>query len=85
MSWPKEDLFAVTVDGKVLMNARCLDDVDLAELAKRKTGVFIGVVLTRGEVRELLVRMYDASAETAAFFSGKRRRRVPRRSRRRST
>ena len=73
MTWPKEDLFAVTVDGRVLMNARCLDDVDLAELAKKRTGVFVGVVLSRREMRELLMRMYDASSETAAFFSGRRR------------
>ena len=73
MSWPKRDLVAVTVDGRVLMNARCLDDVDLAELAK-KDGVFVGVVLTKREVQELLERMYDAASEAAAFVSGRRRR-----------
>ena len=81
MKWPKEDMFAITIDGKVLMNARALDDVDLAELATRK-GTFIGVVLSKGEVRRLSERMYDASSEAAAFISGGRRRRGhPRRSR----
>jgi len=36
VKWPKEDMFAITIDGKVLMNARALDDVDLAELATRR-------------------------------------------------
>jgi hypothetical protein len=78
MSWPKEDLFAVTVDGKVLLNARCLDDADLAELARTK-GVFVGVVLDKREVKELLERAYDASSEAAAFLVGTRRRRRSRR------
>ena len=73
MSWPREDMFAVTSDGKVLMNARALDDIDLAELAAKK-GVFVGVVLSKGEVRKLSERMYDASSEAAAFISGDRRR-----------
>ncbi|HEX7603981.1 MAG TPA: hypothetical protein VF316_20330 [Polyangiaceae bacterium] len=72
MKWPKEDMFAITVDGKVLMNARALDDVDLAELATRKN-VFVGVELSKAEVRRLSERMYDASSEAAAFISGKRR------------
>ncbi|HEX7602099.1 MAG TPA: hypothetical protein VF316_10855 [Polyangiaceae bacterium] len=72
MKWPKEDMFAVTIDGKVLMNARALDDVDLAELATKK-GVFVSVVLSKGEVRKLSERMYDSSSEAAAFISGGRR------------
>lgn len=81
MSWPKEDMFAITIDGKVLMNARALDDVDLAELATKK-GIFIGVVLNKREVRLLLRRLSEASSETAAYISGGRRRRGhPRRSR----
>ncbi len=74
MSWPKEDLFAVTVDGRVLMNARCLDDVDLAKLVRKK-GVFVGVVLQARELRLLSERLYDAYSEAAAQFSGRRRRR----------
>ncbi len=80
MSWPKEDLFAVTVDGKVLMNARALDDVDIAKLAGKK-GVFVGVVLDKREVRELLARFYDASSEAAARIGGGHRKRKRRRSR----
>ncbi|HEX7600903.1 MAG TPA: hypothetical protein VF316_04830 [Polyangiaceae bacterium] len=73
MKWPKEDLFAITVDGKVLMNARALDDVDLTELATKKK-VFVGVVLSKREVRKLSERLYDASSEAAAFISGGRQR-----------
>ena len=79
MSWPKEDVFAVTADGKVLMNARCLEGADLSELAKKKTGVFVGVVLNARERRELSERIYDASSEAAAFLVGKRRKRRRRR------
>lgn len=78
MKWPKEDMFAITIDGKVLMSARALDDVDLAELATKK-GTFVGVVLSKAEVRKLSERMYDASSEAAAFISGKRRRKSRRR------
>ncbi|HEX7601190.1 MAG TPA: hypothetical protein VF316_06270 [Polyangiaceae bacterium] len=78
MSWPKEDMFAITIDGRVLMNARALDDVDLAELATKK-GTFIGVALSKAEVRKLSERMYDASSESAAFISGGRRRKKRRR------
>ena len=46
--------------------------MDLAELATKK-GVFVGVVLSKGEVRKLSERMYDASSEAAAFVSGGRR------------
>ncbi|HEX7602609.1 MAG TPA: hypothetical protein VF316_13425 [Polyangiaceae bacterium] len=79
MSWPKEDMFAITIDGRVLMNARALDDVDLAELATQK-GVFVGVVLSKGEVRKLSLRMHDASSEAAAFISGGRPRKKGHRS-----
>jgi hypothetical protein len=72
VSWPKEDMFAVTFDGKLLMNARALDDVDLSKLARKK-GVFVGSVLTKSEERRLLIQMYDACSEAAAFFGGERR------------
>jgi hypothetical protein len=67
-------MFAVTVDGKVLLNARALDDVDMTKLARQKH-VFVGVVLTKREVRRLSERVYDACSEAAAFISGKRRKR----------
>ncbi len=72
MSWPKEDIFAVTLDGKVLLNARALDGVDLGELAKKKN-IFVGVVLTKREVRSLSESFYDASSEAAAVIVGARR------------
>ncbi len=78
MSWPKEDMFAVTFDGRLLMNARALEGVDLEKLA-RKNGVFVGVALTRSEARRLLIHTYDACSEAAAFFSGERRKRQRRR------
>jgi hypothetical protein len=78
VKWPKEDMFAITIDGRVLMNARALDDVELAELATRKD-VFVGVVLSKSEVRRLSERMYDASSEAAAFISGGRKRKKGRR------
>jgi hypothetical protein len=67
-------MFAVTLDGKLLLNARALEGVDLSSLARRK-GVFVGVPLTKGEERRLLVDMYDACSAAAATFAGKRRRR----------
>ncbi len=80
MSWPKKDMFAVTVDGKVLMNARCLEGVDLAKLAGKK-GVFVGVVLQPRELRLLSEHVYDACSEAAARISGGRWKRKRRRSR----
>ena len=80
MSWPSRDLFAVTVDGRVLMNAHAIDDVDLAELVG-KQNVFVGITLTKREVRMLSERMHDANSEAAALIAGKRhwgkRRRSP--------
>lgn len=73
MTWPNEDMFAVTFDGKILMNARALDNIDLAKLVTKRTGIFVGVVLTKREVRELAERMYDASSEVAARFGTRRR------------
>lgn len=70
--WPERDLFAITSDGTVLMNAAVLDDVDLVKLV-RKGGAFIGVVLRPREVRLLLARLHEASSEAAGFISGRRR------------
>lgn len=81
MSWPKEDLFAVTADGKVLMNARCLDHIDFAELAKRRSGVFVGIVLQARESRLLSENVYDICSDVAARISGACRKRRTRRHR----
>jgi hypothetical protein len=74
MRWPRERLFAVTLGGQVLMNARALDDVDLAELAMRED-VFVGVVLDASEVRRLRVQFTDAASEAAAGICGRRNKR----------
>jgi hypothetical protein len=71
-------MFAVTVDGKVLMNAHAIDDVDLAKLVKKK-GVFVGVPLSKKEARKLSEHVYDACSEVAAFISGGRRWKKPKR------
>jgi hypothetical protein len=72
MRWPRERLFAVTIDGKVLMNARALEDVDLAELVQRED-TFVGVVLDASEVRRLREQFTDAASEAAAGISGRRK------------
>ena len=72
MSWPKEDMFAVTIDGRVLINARAFEKADIVKLARKK-GVFIGVPVALGDVRILLEHVYDASSEVAARISGQRR------------
>ena len=73
MSWPKEDMFAVTADGRVLMNAKAIDGVDLVSLVKKK-GVFVGVPLQVRELHLLLRRLSEASSEAAAYISGGRSR-----------
>ena len=78
MTWPREALFALTADGKVLMNARRLEGVDLAKLAGKK-GVFVGVVMQPRELRLLSEHLYDAASEAAARIGGGRRRRPRRR------
>lgn len=65
-------MFAVTFDGKLLVNARALEGEDVKTLAGRK-GVFVGVALTKAEQRRLLVDMYDACSATASDISGRRR------------
>jgi hypothetical protein len=74
MRWPRERLFAVTIDGKVLMNANALDDINLNELV-RSGDVFVGVVLTPAEVRRVQTQFTDAASEVAAAISGRRKKR----------
>jgi hypothetical protein len=52
MTWPKADMFAVTLDGKILVNAQALEGVDIAELVRKKN-VFGGVELDPNEIRQL--------------------------------
>ena len=78
MSWPTRDMFAITVDGKVLINARALETEDLAKVAQEK-GVFIGVPISDRDVRVLLEHVYDSCSEVAAEISSRRRRRAHRR------
>jgi hypothetical protein len=73
MSWPTRDMFAVTIDGKILLNAKAIDGVDLAKLVRKK-GVFIGVPLQVRELHLLLRRLSEASSEAAAYISGGRSR-----------
>ena len=73
MSWPTRDMLAVTIDGKVLLNANALEGVDLAKLSGKK-GVFVGVVLQPRELRLLVRRLSDSTSEAAAYISGGRRR-----------
>lgn len=75
--WPERDLFAITSEGVVLINAAALDDVDLVKLVRSKN-VFVGVPLRRSERRLVLRRLHEAMSEAAAYVSGERRRRAHR-------
>ncbi len=79
MSWSKKDLFAITFDGTLLMNADTLDETDLAKLM-REEPVFIGIPIGPREARRLRKNLRDACSEAAANISGGRLWR-PRRSR----
>jgi len=74
VSWPKEDMFAVTFDGKLLMNARALEGTDIRKLVGKR-GVFVGVALTTYEVRLLSEHAYDVSSDVASQIVSRRRRR----------
>jgi hypothetical protein len=67
-------MFAVTVDGVVLVNILALEEENPPPLALQR-GVFVGVVLTEEENRLVSERVYDAMSELAATISGQRRRR----------
>jgi hypothetical protein len=73
MTWPKRDLFAVTVDGAVYVNILALEEKSPPPLALKKT-IFVGVLLTAKEKQVLSERLYDAMSEAAAFLGGQRRR-----------
>jgi hypothetical protein len=74
MTWPKRDMFAVTVDGVVLVNILALDEENPPPLALQR-GVFVGVALTEAEQTRVSESVYDAMSELAATISGRRRRR----------
>ncbi len=74
MSWPKRDMFAVTIDGVVLVNILALEEDNPPPLAFQR-GVFVGVALTDAERELVSERVYDAMSELAATISGHRRRR----------
>ena len=74
MTWPKKDIFAITVDGAILINVLALEENNPPELALQK-GVFVGVVLTEEENKLVGERVYDALSELAAVIGGQRRRR----------
>ena len=73
MTWPKRDMFAVTVDGVVLVNILALEEKNPPALALQR-GVFVGVVLTEAENKLVGEGVYDALSELAATISGQRRR-----------
>jgi len=74
MTWPKKDLFAVTVDGEVLINIRALDEENPPPLALQKN-VFVGVPLTPTEKKALSEQTYDAHSALAAAIASERRKR----------
>ena len=74
MTWPKRDMFAVTVDGVVLVNILALEERNPPSLALQQ-GVFVGVALTEEENKLVGERVYDALSELAASIGGQRRRR----------
>jgi hypothetical protein len=72
VSWPKEDMFAITSDGKVLLNARAFEGTDVRKLVGKK-GVFVGIPLTKREVKLLGEHGYDVCADVASQIVGRRR------------
>jgi hypothetical protein len=70
--------FAVTSDGAVFVNVGEFDGVETVEnaviVAKRKgSRVFIGIELTKAEVRRLLAQVGHGHREAAAYVVGGRR------------
>lgn len=74
MSWPKTDLFAITVDGEMLINILALDEENPPPLALRRN-VFVGVSLTAQEKELLSEHTYDAHSALAAAIASERRKR----------
>jgi hypothetical protein len=74
MTWPKRDMFAVTVDGVVLVNILALEEDNPPPLALER-GIFVGVALSEAERQLVSEHVYDALSELAATISGMRHRR----------
>ena len=69
--------FAIATDGSVLVNVAQLvveDDVEaiIEEARKHKGPIFVGVPLSRDEVKTALRALDDAAAEIAARVGGAR-------------
>jgi len=73
MSWPTKDIFAITVDGAILINVLALEEDNPPDLALRP-GVFVGVLVTEAEHQLVSERVYNALSEIASIISGRRRR-----------
>jgi hypothetical protein len=71
--WPRARLFAVTVDGEVLLNVHAIEGLDALALVRGDRDVFVGVVLRPGEVRRLGKCIRDACSDAAASFASTRR------------
>ena len=74
-AWPRERLFAMTVDGELLLNARAIEGIDLVALVRDHPDVFVGLALRPREVRLLSKNVRDACSDAAAILGCKRRRR----------
>lgn len=70
--WPRERLFAVTVDGKIFINARSIDGLDLVKLVRESEDVFVGLILRPAEIALLETHIRDACSGAASFIGGKR-------------
>jgi hypothetical protein len=70
--------FAVTSDGTVLINVAEFDGVETVQDAvgvANGANVFIGVPLTKAEVRRVLLQVGHGHREAAAYVVGGRRKR----------
>jgi hypothetical protein len=68
--------FAVTSDGTVIVNVAEFDGVETVEDAvamAKEAQVFIGVPLTKAEVRRVLAQVGHGHREAAARIAGRRR------------
>lgn len=75
---------AVTVDGDVLVNVACFDGSDATMVVLRRAlaergPVFVGVVLSTAERREVLTWLTNAAFEGVGYIIGRRQRRARRR------
>jgi hypothetical protein len=81
VTWPPRDLFAVTLDGTLLVNARALEADPDAQVSGAST-TFYGATLTRKEAQLLRAAIAEAATEAVARIDGARRARRRRDARR---